>query len=456
MGVTETRLAQFIVQTSDSQIPSDAISWAKKGSYDCIGVMLAGVASPPGKVFTRFARELGGPPEITAVGTGMRLPLLLGTLINGGLAHALDFDDMGSGWGHPSCVLLPPLVSLGERFGASGMDVLNAYAIGFEVGSAITAGCPHYVQQERGFHGTSIFGTLVAAAACARLLRLNESQTLMALGVAASLAGAGIVQNFGSYTKGLHAGHADQNAATACLMAKNGLVATDKFLESKAGFLHAHAGKDMYDLNIIRESLGKWRLSKGLTIKKYPCCGAIHPSLDAILPLINENKVKLEDIERVDLYGMPGGHHILLYPEPTDSFQGKFSLYYSVATAMIDGKVNIDSYAPEKLARPEFRQALDKLDVHIMTVWDPNYTPGPVENPIVIKLKDGTTLRKSVNRQYVRGTPANPLKDEEIISKFKANAALALHGEAVAAASDTWWDLEKMPDVRDGLKLVAG
>jgi 2-methylcitrate dehydratase PrpD len=391
------------------------------------------------------------------VGTGLRLPLLLATLVNGSLAHALDFDDMGAGWGHPTAVLLPPLLSLGERMGASGTDILNAYVIGYEVGSAITAGCPQYVQADRGFHGTSIFGTLVATAAAARLLRLTVTQTLMALGVAGSLAGAGLVQNFGTYAKGLHAGLASQNGVMACLMAQEGLTGTENVLESKAGFLSSHVGKDRYDLGIIRDSLGKWRLaSKGMTIKKYPCCGSIHMALDSIIALLTENDIRLGDIERVDVYGMPFIHHTLMYPEPTSAFQGKFSIHYGIATAMIDRQITLESYDDEKLKRPEFREALGKLVVHVMPPWDPNYAPSAKENPVVVTLKDGRSLRRSDDRHTRHGTSANPLTDEELFGKFRMNAALSLPAASVEKALRRWWHIDQMNSVAEGLEVIAG
>lgn len=454
MATTEETIARFIVETADHDLPVAARKWANLGSFDCMGTMLAGAASPPGKIMTRLIKEAGGTPETTVVGTGLRTSPILGALANGTLAHALDYDDMGGNWGHPSCVLLPPLISLGERMGASGKDVLNAYVMGFEVGSAIVSGC-HYHEGERGFHSTSMFGVVAATAACARLLKLNVEQTIMALGVAGSTAG-GILQNFGTYTKGFHAGFAGHNAVIACLLARDGWKATDRVFESKVGFLSTYVGKDMYSLETIRDSLGKWHVINKLTIKQYPCCFSNHSALDSIISLLKENNISLEDIQQVDVAGMPYISHVLLYPEPEYAFQGKFSIHYCVATAMVDKHIDIESYTDEKLNRPQLRQAMEKLVVHVVPPWDPDYSPAAPENPVTIKLKDGRTLRRSTKRGVVHGTPANPLTEEEILAKFKFNAALSLPVRAVERACSLWRNLEHVGNISEALAAVAG
>jgi 2-methylcitrate dehydratase PrpD len=417
MGATEEKIARFIVETSDKDISPEAVESAKLGSFDSVGTMLAGAVSPPGKIMTKFIKEAGGKPESTVVGTGLRTTPVLGALANGTLAHALDYDD-GGGFGHCSCVLLPPLISLGERMGASGKDILNAYVIGWRVGTSLHHAC-NYTQGERGFHGTSLYGVMAATAACARLLNLNVEQTIMALGTAGGMAG-GILQNFGTYTKGLHAGQPDQNAVIACLLARDGWKSTDKVFESKAGFLHAYVGKDMYNLEAIRNFIDERPVTiERPMIKRYPCCHSNHSAVYSVISLLTENNISLEDIQQVDVKGMPYISHILFYPKPAYGFQGKFSIHYNVATAMIDKRVDLDSHTDEKLKRPQFRQALDKIIVHVMSPWDPDYNQRMPENPVIITLKDGRTFRKSTKRRDLPGSPENPLTEEALFGKFK-------------------------------------
>jgi 2-methylcitrate dehydratase PrpD len=457
MAATEEKIGRFIVETSEKDIPPEAITSAKLGSFDCIGTMLAGVSSPPGKIITKLIREAGGTPETTVLGTGLRTTPVLGALANGTLAHAQDYDDFGGGkgkWGHPSTILLPPLISLGERMGASGKDILNAYVIGFKVGSAISFGC-RYAQGEGGFHNTSLYGTMAATAACARLLKLNVEQTIMALGTAGSMA-SGILQNFGTYTKALHAGLVGQNSVMACLLAQDGWKATDRVFESRVGFLHAYIGKDKYDLEAIQNYIDKRPLSNEVTIKKYPCCGDNHCVLDSLLYLLKEHSIDFEDIDRVDVYGMSAFTTVVFNPEPAYGYQGKYSIQYNIATAMLDKHIDIDSFTDEKLNRPQFRKALNKVSVHIISPLDPHFQPAFREYPVTIALKDGRTFHKATNHSSMHGTPADPLTEEELFGKFKSNAVLSLPMSSVTQVCDLWWNMDKMANISDGLKTVAG
>ena len=337
---------------------------------------------------------------------------------------------------------------------ASGRDILNAYAIGFGIGTAISSGC-HYVQMERGFHSTPIYGTMTATAACARLLKLNVEQTIMALGIAGSMAG-GIFQNVGSYTKGFHAGLADHNGVTACLLAQDGFTGTENVFESNVGFLSGYMGRNMYDLEKIQESLGKPPPIHQVAIKKYPCCGDNQGPLDSLLSLLRENNISFSDIERLVVDDIPYTSSILLYREVTSGFQGKFSLRYTLATAMIDGRIDIDSYSDEKMKRPELREALNKIELHVNLPWEAGYRPRVPEYPVTITLKDGRTFRRATNRHAMHGTSADPLTQEEHFAKFKTNAALSLPHSMIDRACELWWNLDKMDNITEGLEAVAG
>src|SRR5690606_13849231 len=159
----------------------------------CIGVALAGAAQPQGRMIVDFVEMQGGKPECTIIGSKARTSPYLAALANGTLGHALDYDDMG-GFGHPSVVLLPTALALGEALGKSGRDVLTAYVLGFEVAVHLNKGAEN-VQVLTGFHSTAVFGTIGATAAAARLMELTPQQTVMAFGLAGSMP-SGILQNF--------------------------------------------------------------------------------------------------------------------------------------------------------------------------------------------------------------------------------------------------------------------
>ncbi len=453
MSVCEARLAKFVTETAPEVIPKESYRAALEASFDCIGVTLAGAVQPQGKMIVEFVDAQGGNGACTIIGNRLRTSPYLAALANGTLGHALDFDDMG-GFGHPSVALLPTALAIGEQLGKSGRDILSAYVIGFEVAVHLNRGSEN-VQGLSGFHSTAIFGTMGATAVAARLMGLTTEQTLMAFGLAGSTP-SGILQNFGTYTKPLHAGMACRSAVMAASLAKQGWLATDAFLSSKVGWAHAYIGEHKYDPETMTANLGKTWFSKDtIVIKKYPCCGSNHGALDALTGLLAEHDIELDDVARVDVDNVPSISHVLLHPNPTYGYQGKFSLHYNIATALVDKKIGIDSFSDEKLNRPEYREARAKTHVNVMSDWDPEYEHGPTYNPVTITLKNGERLTKKVNRRTMHGAPADPLSERELKDKFRDCARLCLPDGQVESAVEAWWMLDSAAKLTPALESVT-
>tara|TARA_B100001559_G_scaffold158811_1_gene133186 strand:+ start:109 stop:1476 length:1368 start_codon:yes stop_codon:yes gene_type:complete len=452
MGRSEERLAEFIVNTKSEDIPDDAYRAAREAIFDCIGVMLAGADQPLGKMIQKFVSDQGGAGDCTIVGSSMRTSQYMAALGNGTLGHALDYDDMG-GFGHPSVALLPPALAIAEELDLTVKDLLTAYVIGFEAAAHLSRGSSS-PQGTTGFHSTAIFGTMGAAAVAARLLGLDKEQTLTALGMAGSMP-SGILQNFGTYTKPLHAGMTSRNGIMAGYLAKDGWKATDNFLESKVGWASAYLGAGNFDPQAMVNELGKtWLCATSIVIKKYPCCGSNHSSLDSLLSILNTNELDLNDIDEVEIDNFSSISHVLLYPRPTYGFQGKFSIHYNVATALVDKKIDMASFNDENLDRAEYTEAVEKVDIKIKSEWDSGRDGMMVSNPVKITLKDGTTLEEDTNRHVMRGTQANPLSEEEFKDKFYNCAILSLPKERVGSAIDSWWNADGSSKIRDLLGAI--
>jgi 2-methylcitrate dehydratase PrpD len=166
-------LSRFVAETDGRAIPPGAIALARTAFADVAATTLAGAAQPVGRIVTGWIREAGGTPAASVVAGGFKTGTAQAALANGVMAHALLYDDTTFvTLAHPSVVLAPALLALAEPAGASGRAVLEAYVIGYEVltklGRALNPS--HY---EKGWHATITFGTVAAAAACARLLRLD-------------------------------------------------------------------------------------------------------------------------------------------------------------------------------------------------------------------------------------------------------------------------------------------
>ena len=233
-----------------------------------------------------MVREQGGSTEASVFGHGFGAPAGEAALVNGTSAHALDFDDVNMSMrGHPSVPLLPAVLALGEKIGSSGRELIDAFVLGFEVECKLgrVIGAAHYAL---GWHATSTLGTLGAAAACARLLRLDMERTQIALGIAASLA-SGVRQNFGTMTKPLHAGWAARNGVIAATLADRGFTADSAAIEGESGLLHAASGGARLNSRALASLGDPWEIvSPGIGVKLYPCCYATHRAIDAALEIV--------------------------------------------------------------------------------------------------------------------------------------------------------------------------
>jgi 2-methylcitrate dehydratase PrpD len=186
MGATEI-IARFIVDTDYKKLPREVVEKAKRSALDCVGAALAGVSEPVSQTVTAYVSKLGGAPQASVFGAGVKVAVADAALANGSIAHALDYDDCGVKIGHPSVLVLPAVLSLGEHLGVSGQDLLAAYIVGLEVEGKLALHADFKLMQARLNHQTW-YGSIGAAAACAKLLKLDVAKTRMALGIAAKFA----------------------------------------------------------------------------------------------------------------------------------------------------------------------------------------------------------------------------------------------------------------------------
>src|SRR5256885_303049 len=332
------KIAEFIMTAKP---PAAARQRAATALCDTVGVILAGAPEAAAKIIRQTVVD-GSQGNCRVLGTGGRASADDAALANGVAAHAHDYDDMCFvSMAHPSCALVPSILAAGEITGASGSAVLDAYIAGFEVecrlGLVMSPG--HY--HERGWHCTSSIGTLGAAAAAARLLGLNQMESVHALGIAASLA-CGVKENLGSMVKPLHAGMAARNGVMAAQLAKAGFVASKRSIDGPQGYLAAMDSQNPPAAltDAIADLGSRWEiLETGITVKLYPSCAATHPALDALLALKRENHLRPEQIESVEVQVDTITPTLLIYDQPETGLEGKFSMTFCMAVALVDGNV---------------------------------------------------------------------------------------------------------------------
>jgi 2-methylcitrate dehydratase PrpD len=448
MGATE-KLAHFAVDTSYDSLPEEVVTAAKRAVLDTLAVAIAGCREEAAAIIIAHVRELGAAGEAGVVASGFQTAASEAALANGTLAHALDYDDVSTSMlGHPSAPLLPAVLALAEKTGASGKDVLLAFVVGLEVeckvGSAIGAG--HYA---RGWHPTATLGTLGAAAACAKLLRSDVAATRAALGIAASLAG-GTRQNFGTMSKPLHAGIAARNGVLAASLAAKGFTADASIIEAPLGFLHLF-GVGEVDAEKAVASLGQPFdiISPGISVKLYPCCYATHRALDAALQLHKQTDIEPGRVARVEVRVSRGTAIPLIHHRPQTGLEGKFSMEYCLAATLLDGRITLASFSDEAVQRPQAQELLRRVEMVEGEQGQPIVGPATV----TVILDDGSQHSRHV--ETPRGDPKAPLTWEELVAKYKDCAAGILPDAAIARSAAIIAELEAATDVGELMGIVC-
>src|SRR4051794_20481389 len=241
MSLTKT-LGQFVADLSPNRLPEEAVRIAKLGFIDSIGTMIAGRREDCVRIMTQVLAPADGPATLTFGKEKSTAPEA--AWINGTAAHALDYDDV-SLRGHPSTVLVPAILAEAEVLDSSGSDMITAYVAGYEVWAELAtreSGLLH----EKGWHPTGLYGTPAAAAACAKLRKLDAEKTAIAIALGASQS-SGVMSNFGTMTKPFRAGKAPHAGIMAARLAEAGFTANPDALEHARGFLYAVSPKGDVD-----------------------------------------------------------------------------------------------------------------------------------------------------------------------------------------------------------------
>ena len=361
MGPTEA-IARHVERAAAA--PDEARLRALAAVVDTVGVAIAGRADPGFAALRETVRAEMPSGPATVWATGEHTGPAMAALLNGAAGHALDYDDVADQiYGHPSVVLAPTVLALAQATGATGRAALDAYALGFDVNDAIAAGMDVRAHYQHGWHSTATIGVLGAAAAAARLLRLDAARTRHALGIAASMA-SGSRQNFGTMTKPLHPGLAARDAVLAATLAGNGFTADAGQLEGPLGYLAMYAG-DADPAAITRALDSPWELARsGVNVKKYPCCYNTHRTADAILDLLGERPVPAGEVAEIRLTLEPGGFDPLIHRRPRTGLEGKFSPEYVLAAAVLDGGITLATFLDDAVQRPDAQRLLRRVTRH--------------------------------------------------------------------------------------------
>jgi 2-methylcitrate dehydratase PrpD len=460
-GLTH-EVAAFIVNTTYKDVPDDVIELGRKSILDGLGLALSGSVAETGRLSREYVASLGfsrGPA--TVIGSPMTAPVRFAAFVNGIGIHADDYDDTQLAvakdrvYGllvHPTAPALPSALATAEARAMPGRDLLLAYHIGVEVECKIAeAIAPRHYDQ--GFHSTGTCGTFGAAAAVAKLRRLDIAQVRYALGIAGGEA-AGLRENFGTMTKPFHAGRAAESGVVAADLAALGWNAADQILEAPRGFFQAAGGG--YDANAIHQKLGNpWTFhSPGISIKPFPSGSLTHPGMTEMLRLIHANKIAAQDVESVDVGTNRNMPNALIHHHPVDGLQAKFSMEFCMAALLLYGKAGLQEFTAEVVNRPEVRSMIARIHFGVNPEAEAaGYNK--MTTIISIRLRDGRTI--SGRADFGKGSPADPMSFDDVAAKFEDCAAFAKWPLAKAKAIvDSVRKLESLPDVRALTSLCSG
>jgi 2-methylcitrate dehydratase PrpD len=441
MKVTE-RLACYVLETSYPSFPKEVVHQGKRCFLDLLGVALGGAKQPLTRILLKTVKDFGGKPQATILGHGLKTNVMNAALVNGAMAHALDYDDTHSGsLGHPSAPLIPAVLAVAEWKGLSGKSALEAFILGFEVETRIGLGMgmKHY---DRGWHATSTFGRFGAAVAAGKLLGLSLEEMKIALGLAGTQA-AGLRLVFGTMTKPFHPGKCAFDGVLSAILAQRGFTCAPNIIEGKKGYWEV-LGDDSNLEPMVKDLGKKYEVLKN-TFKPYAACLLTHPTIDAILEMRNKYNLKPEDVEAISCdvgkFCLDSAGQV----EPKTGLSGKFSTYYCAALALAEGVAGENMFTDKKVQDPQMVALRKKVKAKVV----PGYKD--TEAKVTITAKGGKKYSAYVDTP--KGDPRNPPTDEELENKFRSLAPFALPQPRVDRLVETIWSLEKLGNVRQLIRL---
>jgi len=404
---------------------------------DWLGVTLNGSADPGVAMMLDVAAEAGGTGDATVLGRRSTISPLQAAMVNGYAAHVEDYDDTynpGETTVHGSASVWPVVAALSELEQTSGADALAAFVVGFEVQVRLAraAGPSHY---DRGWHVTGTVGHVGAAAAAARLLGLSPAATTAAMGTAGTQA-AGLKEVYGSMGKALHPGKAATDGLLSALLARRGFTSTSTIVEGKRGFLSVLS--DDPRVEEVTEELGsRWTLLDD-GFKFYACGSLIHPTIECVLALRAAHGLSPDDVVGIQARVHDYVSWVTAKRELASGLDGKFSIFHGAAVALVDGRAGLQQFTDARVAAAEVAAVRDRVTI----VSDPTMAKDAAR--VEITLTDGRTLVHAV--EHNKGTPGNPLTDDELGEKFLDLASPVLGAEASARLLQTCWRAESAAD----------
>ena len=459
-GTTDA-VVRFITDSSMREFPADVVRQGKRCLIDGFGVILAGSTVPGTAIVRRYVTAAGGTSEASAFGPERVMTTAAqAALINGASGHAMDFDDTQLSttpdrtYGlltHPTVPALAASLALAERMGASGAAFLEAFLVGFEVECKICEAIApdHYL---RGFHSSGTVGTFGAAAAAAKLLKLDAEKCAHTLAIASSLA-SGIRVNFGSMTKPLHVAKAAEHGIFAAELAASGFTGGGSALDGQWGFFAVFGGGA--DPGRLIGALGNPHaiVNPGVSVKPYPCGVLSHQAMDAMLKLVTDHDVKPDAIKAIRLRAGSNILDPLRYKTAKTELEAKFCPPFLLSAIVLRRKAGMREFTDEFVSS----EPVQRMMLKVTTILDPEIEAkgfDKIRSVVEVDLVDGRTLVERADERY-RGGPDRPFTRAELHAKFTDCAGLVLSAATIQQALEQIESIDTLTNVRDLTRTLS-
>ena len=443
-------LAAYAASLESDQLPDSAIWRLKNSVRDALACGLYGSSLPWGRMVADVAHGQAPLDESVIIwGSDRRAGAFGGALANGVAVQAYELDDLHAEASlHGSSTMLPATLALADlRGGVSGRDLMASLAVGWEVGLRINR-CVGTLLQF-GWHPPTIMGTVAAAAAAGRLLKLPAEAMQNCLNLAILQASGLTVVQYGGMAKRLYAGRAAEIGVQSALLAERGFTTPSQVLEHPfGGFLNTFGQGRGYEAEAISDGLGEVHAANSISFKLYSCCAAIHPAIDLLGDLISDHSDLSEgNIAHIDIYLTDYGlKHVGFSYEPDNATTAQFSAQYAFAVRLLEGAVFVDQFRDELLADPNVLNLIERIEVHHDPGLDSSDIRARRTARVEVRLNDGRLL--AAQGFVASGHPERPASEEDLKAKFSRLAEVVLDRDQSEELAYAVRALDEMPDVR--------
>lgn len=455
MDIT-SELVDYATGFEFDNLPAEVVECAKKLVLDTLGVTIAGSSAFGVRTLVDIIKDWGGKPESSILIYGDKVPTPHAVLVNATMARAHDFDAVHEkAIIHIAAPIVPACLAVAERVGRiNGKDFISAVVLGMEIMARLALSL-ETSWLVTGFQTTNHMGTFGTAVAAGKLLRLDRREMTHALGIAyGQVAGTLQATVEGSMMVRIQQGFAAQTGILSAILAERGIDGPRQVFQGKFGYFPVFY-QNRYDPAVLNRNLGKQFETTNVSIKSFPCCFLTHFAISAMLHLAKEDRIDPQEVDQIQVRVNQGAYNVVCHPveskrNPSSNREALFSLPYTVAAALVRGRVSLEDFTPEAIQDKEVRSIASKITSIVDEAIEEQY--GRVIGPAVVELILKNGRKTSCRIDLVKGHPKNPMTMEECEEKFKTCLPFSvkpLSEKKVSALINAVRELETLTDISE-------